>query len=713
MPYQVKFTEITNPAKPSITVADQTLNQETSLVFPGKNYSGYAPVMAENFLHLLENFANNSEPTNPIEGQLWYDNSTGVNLLKVYDGTNWTAAGSVKKAGDAPAVANSTKGDLWVDTSNQQLYIFSGSNWLLVGPQYSAGLLTGPVVETVVDTNDITHSIVSMYAENYRISIISKAYFTPKAAIDGFAEIKQGVNLSTVDKTSSTAPTKFWGTASQADALVVNNSTVLATNFLRSDQPSIANYPLSVRASGGISLGSDLSFNISVETSSTILYSKNSGSSIDIKLNSAGVASTVLHVDARNRVGIGQNNTNPSEALDVLGSAIISGRLIVTGTNDPSPGVLGREASITTAGGLNVDKTATFGDDITAFGGIHLNNLTVGGDPIPGTVIQPGSDSATETYDIGSSTRKFRNVYAKTFVGNFSGSFTGALTGSISGTAVALASPTPFKLEGDVSSNTINFNGQNQTATFTTTINQDIITARTETTESLPTDELLVYRTGSGLAGGLRKLTKQAFVSNLPTMPIGAILPYAGTTPPTGYLFCDGSEVRISDYSSLYAIVGYTYKTPSLLIGKSTFALPDLRGRFGLGRDDMDNNLTVPSKTNETILIDAGGGAANRVSDVTADTVGSYSGSESKTLGVTNLPEHRHTLNSGQAQYYASGLPSAPSDPNGVPNTGMPLTSVGSGLPNSGGVDSARLGVAFNVMNPYQTINYIIFTGVI
>ena len=53
MSYQVKFTETTNPAKPSLTVADQSLNSETSLVFVGKNYAGYAPVVAENFLHLL------------------------------------------------------------------------------------------------------------------------------------------------------------------------------------------------------------------------------------------------------------------------------------------------------------------------------------------------------------------------------------------------------------------------------------------------------------------------------------------------------------------------------------------------------------------------------------------------------------------------------------------------------------------------------------
>ena len=154
MTYQVTFTEATNPAKPSITVQDQTLNTQTSLTFVGKNYAGYAPVIANDFLHLLENFASNNPPSNPVEGQLWYDNSTGVSLLKVFDGTIWTAAGSIKKAGTVPAAANSNPGDLWVDTTTAQLYVFSGSNWLLVGPQFSSGKLTGPVVDTIIDTSN-------------------------------------------------------------------------------------------------------------------------------------------------------------------------------------------------------------------------------------------------------------------------------------------------------------------------------------------------------------------------------------------------------------------------------------------------------------------------------------------------------------------------------------------------------------------------------
>jgi microcystin-dependent protein len=97
---------------------------------------------------------------------------------------------------------------------------------------------------------------------------------------------------------------------------------------------------------------------------------------------------------------------------------------------------------------------------------------------------------------------------------------------------------------------------------------------------------------------------------------------------------------------------------------------------------------------------------------VTARVIGATAGIQSRTLDVTNLPDHRHTLNSGNAQYYAAGLPGAPADSNAVPGLGLPTSSTGSGYPSSGGVTSST-GQPVSLMNPYQTINYIIFTGVI
>ena len=91
MPYTINFSDTIN--KQPITVEDGSVpNQETSIQFPGKNSNNYGQVIGENFLHLLENFAKNSAPQRPIEGQLWYDVTPGINQLKVYDdklGIKW------------------------------------------------------------------------------------------------------------------------------------------------------------------------------------------------------------------------------------------------------------------------------------------------------------------------------------------------------------------------------------------------------------------------------------------------------------------------------------------------------------------------------------------------------------------------------------------------------------------------------------------------
>ena len=133
------------------------MNTTTTLSIPGRFTTDYGTLIGQNFLQLLENFANNSAPARPVEGQLWYDTSIGINLLKIYDGTNWIEAGGLKRGDSAPAVANSVAGDLWADTDNQQLYIFTGSGWILVGPEFSDGLAAGVRPTTITGTDNVNY----------------------------------------------------------------------------------------------------------------------------------------------------------------------------------------------------------------------------------------------------------------------------------------------------------------------------------------------------------------------------------------------------------------------------------------------------------------------------------------------------------------------------------------------------------------------------
>lgn len=707
MSYQIKFTDNTNPSKIPIVVPDSSTATVGGLVFPGKNYTNYGTVLGEDFLHLLENFASATAPYSPVQGQLWYN--TGNNILNVYDGTAWNPAGSLKRGSseNIPAVQNSSVGDLWVNTTTSQLYLFSGSAWILVGPQFSSGARTGPIVESIIDTTNTGHNVLSFYANDYRIAIISKETFTPKITITGFSTIKEGFNLSTVDSTSTTSPSKIWGVAEKADALLVGSETIPAINFLRGNAPSTSSYPITIQNDGGITLGSDASFNIGVSTNSTVLYSKNNGNSIDFNLNNtAGATTTVLHLTASGKVGI--NNINPQASLDVTGSIATSDGLSVTSTTNSTSTTTG---SIKTLGGLGIEQDSFFGGSINAHGGILTNNI-VNGTPTAGTVLQPGSDSATMLYDIGTPTRRFRNIYAQNFVGTFNGNFTGSLTGSITGSAAQLQTATVFSITGDVSStNSISFNGVTETgtATFQTKIGTGIITSQTVATDSQATDQILAYRAGTGLVS----MSKQVMFNHIATIPVGTILPYAGPTPPPGYLFCDGSEVPIGTYSKLFSAIGYAFKAVATLQGTSTFALPDLRGRFALGRDNMNNGIQVPSNDLSGTNISTITTPAGRVSSAAAQTVGASSGVQSVTVGVDNLPEHQHKFGDGVSNFYSVNTPAQPADNNATPNYGVSGTTPNTyGLDHTGGINTTEtLSQAINTMNPYQTINYIIFTG--
>lgn len=66
-------------------------------------------------------------------------------------------------------------------------------------------------------------------------------------------------------------------------------------------------------------------------------------------------------------------------------------------------------------------------------------------------------------------------------------------------------------------------------------------------------------------------------LSGATSAPVGALTPFAGSTPPAGYLACDGSAVSRTTYSALFAVIGTTYGVGD---GSTTFNLPDARGVF-------------------------------------------------------------------------------------------------------------------------------------
>lgn len=67
-------------------------------------------------------------------------------------------------------------------------------------------------------------------------------------------------------------------------------------------------------------------------------------------------------------------------------------------------------------------------------------------------------------------------------------------------------------------------------------------------------------------------------------LPPATVHAFAGTSAPEGWAMCDGSEVSRTEYAALFAAIGTTYGVGD---GSTTFNLPDMRGEFLRGLDDM------------------------------------------------------------------------------------------------------------------------------
>jgi microcystin-dependent protein len=105
---------------------------------------------------------------------------------------------------------------------------------------------------------------------------------------------------------------------------------------------------------------------------------------------------------------------------------------------------------------------------------------------------------------------------------------------------------------------------------------------------------------------------------------LGEIRMFAGNFAPEDWHLCDGSMLSVSTYSTLFSLLGTTFGGD----GRSTFGVPDLRGRIPIGQG-------------------TGTGLSPRV-------LGQTGGTETVTLTTAQLPAHGHTLNATTSDATAS-----------------------------------------------------------
>jgi hypothetical protein len=360
MPYIINKTDGTIIT----TVGDGTINNSiTSLTLIGKNYDKYGEPINENFVRLLENFANTSAPGNPLAGQLWWDSFN--TQLKVYTGAEFKPLSKIITATAQPS--NNKVGDFWWDSANNQLKIYNGTSFVVVGPDTSSEAGdTGAQAEQIFDNLSLGHFVVSLYSGTTRVAVISSdAEFIPLPALDGFGSIRPGINLA--------AGFDLIGTATNADML----DNLSSTDFLRANINATTSGTLGVLNDTGLAVGTDSDFRVFVSGANVTVENQTANGNLNIKV--AGNASPAISVNGT--TGLATVLAEPTSPLGVATKSYTDNFAVSRSGSNTITGVITPNANATLDFGSSTMRFSTvFSANVDVSNNVVIGgNLTVNG----------------------------------------------------------------------------------------------------------------------------------------------------------------------------------------------------------------------------------------------------------------------------------------------------------------------------------------------
>lgn len=359
MSYTIKYSN----GKILATVADQTYdNVSTSLTIVGKNSNAYGESINQNFVRLLENFANTLEPRSPVTGQLWYN--TALGRMYVYNTSSFRPVGGTIIAAKQPT--GLVPGDLWIDTTNQQLWWFDGTKITSTGKNYSD--VTGKagwVTETVLDSTLINQTVSSLYNNGSLIAVLSEKDINLFTEYCGTTFLSAGITLN-----PTIEDVRFNGTATYALGI----AGFMPENFLQNNVDGYTTGTIHfLNDEMSATFGSNDNLQVYMNGSIPSILGAIPDAKLDIKVvnSDIGEVSLITLDGASKRVGI--NNINPLYQLDVKGDVRINGNLLISGSQTAI------ETSVLQVKDFNIELgtgQTTPSDSAVNGGGITLHGTT-------------------------------------------------------------------------------------------------------------------------------------------------------------------------------------------------------------------------------------------------------------------------------------------------------------------------------------------------